>query len=153
VPELEALEGVGAVEVSGGQELDPDKVTATRAALERTLVLRGTGPRLPLIWTLIASQQGVQLQTVGDLTPDFVQLAGGLGRIAFADLTPEMLRAMGPEVLAALPGYYVADMDAALRSELQTLATPAGGLAEPQPLPEGLPLPQSWVAAAQSSFC
>jgi HAE1 family hydrophobic/amphiphilic exporter-1 len=149
VPELEALDGVGAVEVSGGQALDPDKVTAARDTVERTIERRGTGPRLPLTWTIMAGQQGLQLQTVGDLTPDFIQLASGLGRVAFADLTPEMLKAMAPEVLAALPGYYIAELDAGLRSEL---AAQAGGLANPEPLPEGVPLPESWVAAGQTSF-
>jgi HAE1 family hydrophobic/amphiphilic exporter-1 len=152
VPELEALDGVGAVEVSGGQALDPDTVTAARDALERTLAQRGAGPRLPLIWTVMADQQGLELETVGDLTPDFIQLAGGLGRVAFADLTPEMLRAMAPKVLAALPGYYVAELDADLRAELAAQAAPAGGLADPEPLPEGKPLPESWVQAGQESF-
>jgi HAE1 family hydrophobic/amphiphilic exporter-1 len=152
VPELEALDGVGAVEVSGGQALDPDKVMAARDAVERRIEGRGTGPRLPLIWTIMAGQQGLELQTVGDLTPDFIQLAGGLGRVAFNDLTPEMLRAMAPEVLAALPGYYVAELDAGLRAELEAEAAPAGGLADPEPLPEGVALPESWVAAGQESF-
>jgi multidrug efflux pump subunit AcrB len=152
VPELEALDGVGAVEVSGGQAIDPEKERVATAALRETIARRGTGPRLPLIWSIMASQQGLQLQTVGDLTPDFVQLAGGLGRVAFADLTPEMLRAMSPEVLAALPGYYIAELDADLRSELEALAAPAGGLAEPEPLPEAVRLPESWLEAAQEAF-
>ncbi len=152
VPELEALDGVGAVEVSGGQAIDPEKERAATEALRQTIERRGTGPRLPLIWSIMASQQGLQLQTVGDLTPDFVQLAGGLGRVAFAELTPEMLRAMPPEVLAALPGYYIAELDAGLRSELEALAAPAGGLAEPEPLPEAARLPESWIEAAQESF-
>jgi multidrug efflux pump subunit AcrB len=152
VPELEALEGVGAVEVSGGQMLDETKVIATHDALERMIAQRGKGPRLPLIWTFMASQQGFELSTVGDLTPDFIQLAGGLGRIAFADMTPEMLRAMTPEVLAALPGYYVAELDEELQAELEALAAPAGGLADPEPLPPGVPLPDSWGQAAKDSF-
>jgi HAE1 family hydrophobic/amphiphilic exporter-1 len=152
VPALEALDGVGAVNVSGGQELNQEKVIAARQTLERVVARRGTGPRLPLVWTAMASQRGLQLSTVGDLTPDFIQLAGGLGRVAFADLTPEMLRAMAPEVLAALPGYYVAELDERLQVELATLAASAGGLAQPEPLPEGVPLPDSWAQAAQTSF-
>ncbi len=152
VPELEALDGVGAVEVSGGQALDLDKVMATRDALARSIARRGTGPRLPPVWTVMAVQQELELQTVGDLTPDFIQLASGLGRIAFADLTPEMLRAMAPEVLAALPGYYIAELDEGLRAELEALAATAGGLADPEPLPAEVPLPESWVKAGQDSF-
>lgn len=152
VPELQALDGIGAVEVSGGQALDPDKVTASRDALERTIARRGTGPDLPLIWSVMASQQELQLQTVGDLDPSFIQLAAGLGPLAFADLTPEMLRAMAPEVLAALPGSYVATLDESLQSELEALAAAAGGLANPEPRPEAVPLPESWVAAGNQSF-
>ncbi len=152
VPELEALDGVGAVEVGGGQALDPDKVLATHDTLERMIERRGTGPRLPLIWTVMAAQQGMPLQTTGDLAPDFIQVASGLGRVAFAELTPEMLRAMAPEVLAALPGYYIAELDEDLRSELEAQAAPAGGLAAPDPLPEAVPLPESWVAAAEENF-
>lgn len=152
VPELQALEGVGAVDVSGGENLDPDKVQAAQKELEQRIARKGTGPRLPLTWTFMASQQGLELQTVGDLTPDFVQLASGLGRVAFSDLTPEMLRVMAPEVLAALPGYYVAELDTDLRAELETQAAPAGGLAAPQPLPEGVPLPESWTSVVQSSL-
>ena len=152
VPELEALEGVGGVEVSGGQTIDEAQVLAAQQALEKALARRGTGPRLPMLWTVMAGQQGQELNTVGDLTPEFVQLAGGLGRFVFADLTPDMLRAMAPEVLAALPGYYIAELDPALRAELEALAAPAGGLAEPQPLPEGAPLPDSWRQALSSTF-
>jgi HAE1 family hydrophobic/amphiphilic exporter-1 len=152
VPELEALDGVGGVTVSGGQALDPDKVLAARDAVERSITRRGTGPRLPLIWTVMAAQQGTPLQTVGDLTPDFIRVASGLGRAVFSELTPEMLRAMSPDVLAALPGYYVAELDEGLRSELEAAAAPAGGLADSEPLPEAVPLPESWVAAAEKSL-
>jgi multidrug efflux pump subunit AcrB len=152
VPELEALEGVGGVEVSGGQALDEAQVLAARQSIQDMHARRGTGPRLPLIWTAMASQQGQQLNTVGDLSPDFIQLAGGLGRFAFTDLTPDMLRAMAPAVLAALPGYYVAELDEGLRAELEALAAPAGGLAEPQALPAGLPLPASWAQAVAENF-
>jgi HAE1 family hydrophobic/amphiphilic exporter-1 len=153
-PALEAVEGVGAVDVSGGQKLDAAKVAAVRQEIERTIARSGQGARLPMMWTMMAAQQGAQLRTVGDLTPDFVQLAGGLGRFAFSELTPEILRDeyMSPEALAALPGYYVAELDEELQAELEAKAAPAGGLAEPEPLPQGLPLPALWVEAAGSSF-
>ncbi len=152
VPELEAIEGVGAVEVSGGQELDEAKVLSMRETLRRRIEYRGQGPRLPMTWVAMASQQGMEVQTVGDLPPEFMQIASGLGRVALAELTPDMLRNMLPETLAALPGYYVAELDPDLRAELETLAEPAGGLAEPEPLPPGVPLPDSWVQAAADSF-
>jgi HAE1 family hydrophobic/amphiphilic exporter-1 len=152
VPELESLDGIGAVEVSGGQEMDSAKVQATQELLRKQFERQGAGPSLPLVWTLMASQQGLTLQRVGDLTPEFIQLAAGLGPAAFADLTPEMLQAMAPEVLAALPGYYVAELDGDLLVQLEERAAPAGGLAAADPLPEGVPLPESWQQAANQTF-
>ena len=154
VPALQALEGVGAVDVSGGQRLDDDKVATVREALKDSIARRGQGSKLPMMWAMMAGQQDIELQTVGDLTPEFLQMASGMGRTAFADVTPDMLRDpyMSPATLAALPGYYVAELDEGLRAELNEKAAPAGGLADPAPLPKGVALPDSWLASAQEGF-
>jgi multidrug efflux pump subunit AcrB len=154
VPDLDKIDGVADVQVSGGQELpSPEEMAAESAAPSEA----DTDNELPEIWQTAGQMQGIPLNVPSDVTPQIIQGIVGMAPQLLDALTPDNLRAFSPEVLAWLPASYIETLDPALREELDQLAQPAGGLgalaggvgelaaAEPPPL-SGL-----WVESAGES--
>lgn len=103
--------------------------------------------KLPPAWSTAGQAQGIELNFPEDVTPEILQ-----GIVEFAPqllrpLTADNLRRFSPEVLAWLPADYIETLDAALRSELDEIAAPVGGLgalaaeaeAEAEAMAEGAP--------------
>jgi multidrug efflux pump subunit AcrB len=83
---------------------------------------------LPPVWKTAGQAAGVTIEYPEDVTPEILQ-----GIVSFAPqllqpLTPDHLRRFSPEVLGWLPADYIESLDPVLRSELDVLAQPVGGL-------------------------
>ncbi len=145
IPELEALDDIAKVQVTGGQVL-PDSAAALTAIPSPTLeptsepTPESAGVPLPETWTSLAAGQGITLETTDDLTPEMVAVALSVAPQLLADLTPEMILAAPQEVVDAIP----ADMIAGLSAEQQEAFSERGSTAA------GVPLPESWINAAQA---
>jgi multidrug efflux pump subunit AcrB len=83
---------------------------------------------LPPAWKSAGQAQGVELIFPEDVTPEILQGIVNLAPQLLQPLTPDNLRRFSPEVLGWLPSDYIESLDPALRSELEELAAPAGGL-------------------------
>ncbi|MGH2620907.1 MAG: efflux RND transporter permease subunit [Anaerolineales bacterium] len=154
VPELEALEGLANVQVTGGQELPKPPVIATveptptrepTPTSEPTSVARGLP--LPQTWIDLAASQGVTLRTTGDLTPAMVGVAVAVAPELLADFTPELILATAPEILAVIPGDLVAQLSP---EQQQALAEQLGGLPPIQSAEDAGELPLIWQQAGQA---
>ncbi|MCP5100082.1 MAG: hypothetical protein GY943_31400, partial [Chloroflexi bacterium] len=118
---------------------------------ERAAILANSGdtavaelPAVPLpdTWIAGAAALGQEIANTNDLTVELMQGIISFAPEQLAELTPEMWRAMEPEVTAvALPA--ATDLDAELLAQLQALQSAAMGSA-----PEPAPLPESMIAAA-----
>ena len=107
---------------------------------------------LPDTWIAGAAQLGQVITDTSDLTADFMQGILGFAPEQLAELTPDMWRALEPDVTAiALP--VVADtLDPLLLAQLIALQNAATGtLPEPVALPESWTSGQSWVTTADIS--
>lgn len=148
VPELEALEGVADVQVTGGQELPESQVIPTAAPTptsEPTQVPQGVP--LPQAWIDLAAGQGVTLRTTGDLTPE---MAGGAVAVApelLDAFSAEMILATAPEVLAAIPVELVAQLTP---DQQQAFAQQLGVVAPAEPAEATGELPAVWQQAGQA---
>ncbi len=139
VPELQQIDNVADVQVSGGQELpSPEEMAAETTALDES----DAGNELPEMWQRAGDMQGISLKVPSDVTPQIIQGVVSMAPQLLDTLTPENLRAFSPEVLAWLPSNYIETLDPALQEELDQLAQPAGGLgalaaggSETQPVP------------------
>jgi HAE1 family hydrophobic/amphiphilic exporter-1 len=125
LPELQKIEGVGDIELSGGIELEAPP----------------PGVDLPSSWVLAGKMGGFELETTSDLEPVVIQGVVAQRPEMLDDLTPEMLLALAPEAAAALPQDYLAGLDADLQSQLAALAAQAQAQAADSP-----PLPAQWQA-------
>lgn len=112
---------------------------------------------LPLSWKAAGQAQGLTLEMPEDVTVEILRGMASFAPQLLRDLTPENLRRLSPEVLAWLPEDYVLSLDANLRTELEALAEPIGGLgslaaqaqAEAEALAAGAPeLSGLWREAA-----
>ena len=100
IPELEALEDIARVEVTGGQVL-PESAVEAASAIQATALPSPTdepitdsaGVPLPESWIEIAGRAGVTLETTDDLTAELVAIALAIAPQLLADLTPEMILA------------------------------------------------------------
>jgi multidrug efflux pump subunit AcrB len=169
-PQLEAIDGVGGVEVGGGQELPteppPTPIPSPTPTLaptstpteepsptpEPTEVMAeapGEGPiALPDTWVQAAAAGGVTLETTADLSPEVVSGIVSFAPQLLADLTPEMLLAMPVDALTALPADYLAGLDPDLQAQIA--ARMAAGEAPPEEEADPRELPQAWKAAGAS---
>ncbi len=148
VPELEGLEGVADVQVTGGQELPEPVVIPTAEPTptsEPTQVPQGLP--LPQAWIDLAASQGVTLRTTGDLTPEMVGGAVAVAPELLDDFTPELILATAPEVLAAIPEEVAAQLTP---EQQQALAQQLGGLAPNEPVEAAGELPTVWQQAGQA---
>ena len=170
-PVLEAIEGVAAVEVSGGQELPtlapPTEEPTPEPTPEPTATFTATPTKeptatpeptstptetptdqvivvaLPVSWIQAGAAQGMKLETSEDLTPEVIN-----GVVAFApqlldELTPEILLVMPLDALAALPDEYLANLDEDVQIIIVKRLETESAAGEPEPVP----LPDSWVQA------
>lgn len=114
------------------------------------------GVPLPDSWIAAASAQGATIATTADAAPQLVEGIAGFAPQLLNDLTPEMLLAMPPESLAVLPPEYVTSLDADLQTAVSAISgvdfsavqTPAGE--SPDREVNVVPLPQSWIDAAEA---
>ena len=101
---------------------------------------------LPETWIAGAAQLGQVITDTSDITPEFMQGIIGFAPEQLAELSPEMWRALAPDVTAiALP--VVGDtLDADLLAQLTAIQNAASGVA-----PEPVELPEAWIATAAAS--
>ena len=110
---------------------------------------------LPSQWVLAGEGQGIELNTVDDLTVEIVQGMASVAPQMFDTLSADNLRLFSADLLGWLPLEYIANLDPVLQNELNELAQEVGGLGalamsvvvEPAN-PEDLP-PQ-WQAAGDA---
>jgi len=179
IPGIEAIDGVAAVEVSGGQELpteapatqEPTMAPTLTPTIEPTLEPTATQTEaptatptetpteetsevlavpLPDSWIQGAAVQGITIATTDDLTPEFITGIAAAAPQMLEDLTPEMLLAMPLDALAALPESYLANLDQELQSSLAGRAAEMSSADEVCET-EPVTLPDTWIqgAAAQ----
>jgi HAE1 family hydrophobic/amphiphilic exporter-1 len=142
VPALNGLDQIADVQLSGGQELpqaaagesaqvkavEPEPTQAPTPAPTQPAGSGNPDNLLPASWKLAGQMQNIELNSVDDVTPEMFQAVAKMAPQMLKDLTPENLRGLSPEVLAWLPVDFAGTLDATLRSELDILAQPAGGL-------------------------
>jgi multidrug efflux pump subunit AcrB len=142
VPALKGLNQIADVQLSGGQELpqvaagestqvqavEPKPTKVPTAAPTKPAGSENTDNPLPVSWQFAAQAQKIELNSPDDVTPEMFQVIAKMAPQMLKDLTPENLRGFSPEVLAWLPVDFADTLDATLRSELDVLAQPAGGL-------------------------
>ena len=83
---------------------------------------------LPDAWQSAGASQGISLVMPEDVTPEIIQGIAGMAPQLLDMLTPESLSRFSPKVLAWLPAEYIEQMDPDLRTKLDEVARPAGGL-------------------------
>jgi HAE1 family hydrophobic/amphiphilic exporter-1 len=142
VPALKDLDQVADVQLSGGQELpetaaggatqvqavEPEPTEMPTPAPTKPAGSEKPDNPLPVSWKLAGQMQNIELNSTEDITPEMFQVIAKMAPQMLKDLTPENLRGFSPEVLAWLPVDFADTLEASLRSELDTLAQPAGGL-------------------------
>jgi hypothetical protein len=120
---------------------------ALRARIEARLNPPDPDPdpvALPPSWIAAAGNGGDTIATTDDLTEQIVADNGLFEGTLLDQLTPEMLLAMPVEVVVELPDDFVAGLDPDLRAQLEAR------LISPDPDPEPVALPPSWIEAAAS---
>ncbi|MCB8937211.1 MAG: efflux RND transporter permease subunit [Ardenticatenaceae bacterium] len=101
---------------------------------------------LPETWIAGAAQLGQVITDTSDLTTEFMASILSFAPEQLAELSPEMWRALDPEV-AALALEAVGDtLDPVLVAQLTAIQNAANGIA-----PEPVTLPESWIAAATAA--
>ena len=144
VPVLKDLDQIADVQLSGGQELpqaadsgsdqvqaiqpEPTPTEVPTPAPTKPAGAENPDNPLPASWQLAGQMQKIELNSPDDITPEIFQAVAKMAPQMLKELTPENLRGFSPEVLAWLPVDFAATLDESLRSELDTLAQPAGGL-------------------------
>ncbi|MBT7819161.1 MAG: efflux RND transporter permease subunit [Chloroflexi bacterium] len=110
---------------------------------------------LPLSWQAAGEGQGFPLNTVADITVETIQGMASVAPQIFDALSPDNLRLFTPELLAWLPGEFIAKLDIELQMELNEIALPMGGLGSlavavnaESASPEDLPV--QWQAAGDA---
>jgi multidrug efflux pump subunit AcrB len=83
---------------------------------------------LPSSWKAAGQAQGLSLEYPEDVTVEIFQGISGLAPQLLRALTPDNLRRFSPEVLGWFPQDFIQSLDETLRTELDTLAAPVGGL-------------------------
>ncbi|WP_420644458.1 efflux RND transporter permease subunit [Candidatus Leptofilum sp.] len=101
---------------------------------------------LPETWIAGAAQLGQVITDTGDLTPEFMAGILNFAPETLAELTPEMWRALNPDV-AALALEAVGDtLEPDLLAQLTAIQNAANGI-EPEPVA----LPEAWVDLASAA--
>ena len=101
---------------------------------------------LPDSWIAGAAQLGQVITDTSDLTAEFMQGIIGFAPEQLAELTPEMWRALAPDVTAIALPVVAETLDAELITQLTAIQNAASGV-----MPEPVDLPESWIATAAAS--
>jgi hypothetical protein len=120
---------------------------ALRARIEARLNPPDPDPApvaLPEAWIAAAASGGDTIATTDDLTAQIVADNGLFEGSLLDEVTPELLLAMPVEVVVELPDDFVAGLEPDLRAQLEAR------LISPDPDPDPVNLPPSWIEAAAS---
>ncbi len=101
---------------------------------------------LPEEWIAGAAQFGLVISTTADITPEFAGQLAAVASDQLTLLTPEMWRALSPEVVAGLLPIAGETLEADLLAQLTAIQLAANGQT-----PKGVDLPESWIAAAAAA--
>ena len=101
---------------------------------------------LPAEWIAAVAQQGLEIETTADLTPELVEGIAGFAPQFLDLLTDDMLMAMSPDVLLALPEEYLTTLDPELQVALTDLMLGDEGEMVAEEI-EPVALPDEWIAA------
>ncbi len=101
---------------------------------------------LPETWIAGAAQLGQVITDTSNITPEFMQGILGFAPEQLAELTPEMWRALEPDVAVLALPVVGETLDPALLAQLIALQNAANGVT-----PEPVALPESWTAAAAAA--
>ena len=144
VAALSAGDEVAEVETTPEPTVAPTAVPETEPVVELPTV---EPVPLPDTWIAGAAQLGQVITDTSDLVPEFMQGIIGFAPEQLAELTPEMWRALEPDVAAiALPIVGDELLDDELLIQLIAIQNAANGTA-----PEPVALPESWIAAAAAA--
>ncbi|MCA9945487.1 MAG: efflux RND transporter permease subunit [Anaerolineales bacterium] len=101
---------------------------------------------LPETWIAGAAQLGQVITDTSDLTAEYMTGILNFAPDQLAELTPEMWRALDPDVAAIALPVAGSALDTDLLAQLTAIQNAANGLA-----PDPVDLPESWVATAAAS--
>jgi HAE1 family hydrophobic/amphiphilic exporter-1 len=101
---------------------------------------------LPETWIAGAAQLGQEIADTGDLTTEFMAGILNFAPEQLAELTPEMWRALNPDVAALALDAVGNTLDPELVAQLNSIQNAANGIA-----PEPVELPESWIAIANAA--
>lgn len=142
IPQLEGVNEVASVQVSGGQEL-PASMLATEDIAEEVASEDSTESNavaLPQNWIDLAASQGATIATTDDLTPEMVSGALTLAPELLNDLSADMILAAPDDVIAAIPTEVIATLSADQQAAFATRTAQR----------VAIKLPASWIAAASA---
>lgn len=121
------LDALAAVPESFLQTLDEDMQAQLAERLASAPEPEDTGA-LPPVWKSAGQAAGMTIEYPEDVTPEILQGIVNFAPQLLQTLTPDNLRRLSPQVLGWLPADYIESLDPTLRSELDELAQPVGGL-------------------------
>jgi multidrug efflux pump subunit AcrB len=121
------IDALAAVPESHLETLDVELQEALAKRLASAPEPQDTGA-LPSAWKAAGQAQGFTLEYPEDVTPEIFQGISSLAPQLLKILTPENMRRFSPEVLGWFPKDFIQSLDESLRTELDTLAAPVGGL-------------------------
>lgn len=105
-----------------------------------------TAVDLPESWITAAGAAGFELATTADITAEIMTGIVGIAPELLAELTPEMWRALSPDVLAVALPVAGPTLDPALTAQLVAIAQAGTGQ-----VPEPVALPDEWVGMASAA--
>lgn len=139
--------GIEIAEVEPTPEPTVEATAVPEPELEPVAELPGVAPvPLPDTWIAGAAQLGQVITDTSDLTPEFMQGILGFAPEQLAELTPEMWRALEPEVAAIALPVVGETLDPTLLGQLIAIQNAANGTAA-----DPVALPESWIAAAAAA--
>ncbi|WP_420627963.1 efflux RND transporter permease subunit [Candidatus Leptofilum sp.] len=101
---------------------------------------------LPETWIEGAALAGQVITDTSDISPEFMAGIAAISSEVFAELMPEMWRAIDPEAVAVVLPDLAETLEPMLANQLIAIQNAANGQA-----PEPVALPESWVAAAAAN--
>jgi multidrug efflux pump subunit AcrB len=121
------VEALAAVPESYLETLDAGLQEALAERLASAPEPQDTGA-LPASWKAAGQAQGLTLEVPEDVTVEIFQGISSFAPQLLKALTPDNLRRFSPEVLGWFPEDFIQSLDESLRTELDALAAPVGGL-------------------------
>jgi HAE1 family hydrophobic/amphiphilic exporter-1 len=121
------LDALAALPESYLETLDPELQESLAERLAAQPESADTGA-LPSAWKAAGQTQGLTLEFPEDVSAETFQAISSFAPQLLHTLTPENMRRFSPEVLGWFPEDFILDLDEALRTELDAIAEPVGGL-------------------------